>query len=321
MIREFFYLQKSDRKVILTLLLVIVVALTVIFFAGGESDGEDSKEFKSGDHAYHSEKILTDSPLDTPKKAELFPFDPNTADSTQLLRLGLQSWQVRNIYKYRAAGGIYRQKTDFARLYGLTVKQYRELEPYIRISDDYLPASTLLKQERRTSQGSFSQNRGNWTRNQRDRSRDSVRQNHGPVPLIPLNSPKLRPGETVVLNTADTTALKTIPGIGPYYARKIVQYGQRLGGYVNVDQLDEIEDFPSEAKSFLVVCDAHPQKLNLNKLSLNELKRHPYITFFMARAITDYRRLHGPLHSLSDLRLSRDFPQEVIERLEPYVEF
>ena len=321
MIREFFYLQKSDRKVILTLLLVIVVALTVIFFAGGESDGEDSKELKSGEHAYHSEKILTDSPIDTPKKAELFPFDPNTADSTQLLRLGLQSWQVRNIYKYRAAGGVYRQKTDFARLYGLTVKQYRELEPYIRISDDYLPASTLLKQERRTSQGSFSQNRGNWTRNQRDRSRDSVRQNHGPVPLIPQYSPKLRPGETVVLNTADTTALKTIPGIGPYYARKIVQYGQRLGGYVNVDQLDEIEDFPSEAKSFLVVCDAHPQKLNLNKLSLNELKRHPYINYFMARAITDYRRLHGPLHSLNDLRLSRDFPQEVIERLEPYVEF
>ena len=283
MIREFFYLQKSDRKVILTLLLVIVVALTVIFFAGGESR----------EHVYHSAKNNANGPLDTPKKAELFPFDPNTADSTQLLRLGLQSWQVRNIYKYRAAGGIYRQKTDFARLYGLTVKQYRELD----------------------------QNRGNWTRNQMDRSRDSVRQNHGPVPSIPLNSPKLRPGETVVLNTADTTALKTIPGIGPYYARKIVQYGQRLGGYVNVDQLDEIEDFPSEVKSFLVVCDAHPQKLNLNKLSLNELKRHPYITFFMARAITDYRRLHGPLHSLSDLRLSRDFPQEVIERLEPYVEF
>ena len=321
MIREFFYLQKSDRKVILTLLLVIVVALTVIFFAGGESDGEDSKDVESREHVYHFGKNNANGPLDTPKKAELFPFDPNTADSTQLLRLGLQSWQVRNIYKYRAAGGIYRQKTDFARLYGLTVKQYRELEPYIRISDDYLPASTLLKQERRTSQGSFSQNRGNWTRNQRDRSRDSVRQNHGPVPLIPLNSPKLRPGETVVLNTADTTALKTIPGIGPYYARKIVQYGQRLGGYVNVDQLDEIEDFPSEAKSFLVVCDAHPQKLNLNKLSLNELKRHPYITFFMARAITDYRRLHGPLHSLNDLRLSRDFPQEVIARLEPYVEF
>jgi DNA uptake protein ComE-like DNA-binding protein len=54
---------------------------------------------------------------------------------------------------------------------------------------------------------------------------------------------------------------------------------------------------------------------------LNELKRHPYINFYQAKDITDYRRLHGPLHSLNDLRLSRDFPPEVITRLLPYVEF
>ena len=35
MIREFFYLQKSDRKVILTLLVVIVVAFGIIFLTGG----------------------------------------------------------------------------------------------------------------------------------------------------------------------------------------------------------------------------------------------------------------------------------------------
>lgn len=297
MIREFFYLQKSDRKVILTLLLVIVIALGVIFIVGGES--EEAVSLKDS-------LARTSNYYVAPKKAELFVFDPNTADSTQLLRLGLQPWQVKNIYKYRAAGGVYREKTDFARLYGLTVKQYRELEPYIRISDDYLPASTLLKHEKRGYQ---------------EGTRDSARQNHGPVPLIPQYSPKLRPGETVELTTADTTALKTIPGIGPYFARKIVQYGQRLGGYVSIDQLDEIEDFPQDAKQYLVINEAHPQKLNLNKLSLNELKRHPYINYYMARAITDYRRLHGPIHSLQDLRLSKDFTPEAITRLEPYVEY
>jgi DNA uptake protein ComE-like DNA-binding protein len=296
MIREFFYLQKSDRKVILTLLLVIVIALGVIFIVGGESEEEVPQK---------DSLARTSNYYVAPMKAELFVFDPNTADSTQLLRLGLQPWQVRNIYKYRAAGGIYREKTDFARLYGLTVKQYRELEPYIRISDDYLPASTLLKHEKRGYQ---------------EGTRDSARQNHGPVPL-PQYSPKLRPGETLELTTADTTTLKTIPGIGPYFARKIVQYGQRLGGYVSTDQLDEIEDFPQDAKQYLVINEAHPQKLNLNKLSLNELKRHPYINFYQARAITDYRRLHGPIHSLQDLRLSKDFPPEAITRLEPYVEY
>ena len=41
----------------------------------------------------------------------------------------------------------------------------------------------------------------------------------------------------------------------------------------------------------------------------------------MARTITDYRRLHGSIRSLNDLRLSKDFPPEVIARLEPYVEY
>ena len=132
---------------------------------------------------------------------------------------------------------------------------------------------------------------------------------------------KIKPGEHIVLNTADTTALKTVPGIGPYFARKIIQYGERLGGYVSVDQLDEIEDFPLDAKDFMVVENPSPRKLNVNLLSLNDLKRHPYINYFQARAITDYRRLHGPLKSLNDLRLSKDFPPEAIDRLTPYVEF
>ena len=234
---------------------------------------------------------------------ERFYFDPNTADSTQLLRLGLQPWQVRNIYKYRASGGIYRKPEDFARLYGLTVKQYRELQPYIRISDDYLPASTLLGKEKH----SYHQVRDSV--NQAVNHRDS----HYPV--------KISESEHVILNTADTTILKTVPGIGPYFARKIVQYGERLGGYVSTDQLDEIEDFPQEAKRYLVINQPQVRKLNVNQLSLNELKRHPYINYYQAKDITDYRRLHGPLKSLNELRLLKDFPPAAIARLLPYVAY
>lgn len=293
MIRDFFYLQKSDRKVILTLLGVIVVAMGIIFLTGGEQKSEtatgDSLTQKSADKGKSYYYVA-------PKHVERFAFDPNTADSTQLLRLGLQPWQVRNIYKYRAAGGIYRKPEDFAKLYGLTVKQYRELEPYIHISSDYLPASTLVRHE--------------------PKSQSEVR-----VSAQHHYSMKIRETEHVVLNTADTTALKTVPGIGSYFARRIVQYGQRLGGYVNIDQLDEIENFPQESKHYFVVEGSHPHKLNVNKLSLDELKRHPYINFFQAKAITDYRRLHGPIKSLQDLRLSKDFPPETIERLLPYVAY
>lgn len=291
MMREFFYLQKSDRKVILALLTVIVIALGIILFTGSPSTSSISGTSRDSSHV----RNVSNSSLPT-RQVERFFFDPNTADSAQLRRLGLQTWQIRNIYKYRAAGGIYREKTDFARLYGLTVKEYRELEPYIRISPDYLPAATLVKE------GAVA-----------TAKHDTTSVHHYPQ--------KIAETAHVVLNTADTTELMTVPGIGPYFARKIVQYGQRLGGYVNVDQLDEIENFPAESKRFLVVEGATPQKLNVNKLTLNELKRHPYINFYQAKDITDYRRLHGPIKSLQDLRLLKDFPQAAIERLLPYVTY
>lgn len=289
MMREFFYLQKSDRKVVLALLTVIVIALGVIFLTG---QSDQPVTASSPDHPSH----LSNSTFPT-REVERFSFDPNTADSTQLSRLGLQKWQIRNIYKFRAAGGIYRKPLDFAKLYGLTVKEYRELEPYIRISSDYLPAATLVKKS------------------------STAQKDHHDTSFVRHYPQKISETSHIVLNTADTTELMTIPGIGPYYARKIVEYGRRLGGYVSVDQLDEIEGFPSESKRFLIVEGATPQQLNVNKLTLNELKRHPYINFYQAKDITDYRRLHGPIKNLQDLRLLKDFPQAAIDRLLPYVTY
>lgn len=293
MIREFFYLQKSDRKVILSLLVVIVSVFTMICLTGG-NDTSTATTQKNSPHSAARKNYYYAS---SPKKVERFTFDPNTADSTQLLRLGLQPWQVRNIYKYRAAGGIYRKPTDFAKLYGLTVKQYRELEPYIRISSDYLPAATLV----------------NETANNNAKATKDTTTFQRPT--------KIKATEHIVLNAADSTMLVTIPGIGPYYAHRIVQYGNRLGGYVSIDQLDEIDDFPTEAKQYLVINNPAPKKLNINQLSLNELKRHPYINFYMAKAITDYRRLHGDIKSLNELRLNKDFSPEAIKRLTPYVAY
>ena len=291
---NFYYYNKSDRKVFITLLVVIVSAFTIIYLTGG--DEADKITSQNNTHKSSANKSYNYASY-TPKKVERFVFDPNTADSTQLLRLGLQPWQVKNIYKYRASGGIYRQPLDFAKVYGLTVKQFRELEPYIRISSDYLPASTLVK------------------------GKDSYIQNMPKDTTTYQRPVKIKETEHIVLNTADTTSLVTIPGIGPYYARKIVQYGNKLGGYVSVDQLDEIEDFPTEAKKYLVINNPTPKKLNINQLSLNELKRHPYINFYRAKAITDYRRLHGSIKSLNDLRLIKDFTPDIINRLTPYVAY
>ncbi len=143
------YLCKSDRRAILTLLVLVAIACIAIYTL--QNEGMESNPIPAQTATKQSEINIaskeTDNKKDEPAKLhkELFYFDPNTADRDQLIRLGLQEWQVRNIYKYRAKGGIYRSKEDFAYVYGLTVGQYRRLAPYIRISDEYLPASTLAE--------------------------------------------------------------------------------------------------------------------------------------------------------------------------------
>ena len=63
------------------------------------------------------------------------------------------------------------------------------------------------------------------------------------------------------------------------------------------------------------------RKININKATLSELQTHPYINFYQAKAILQYRRLRGPIKSLSQLRASKDFTEESVSRLEPYVEY
>ena len=298
MIKEFFYFPKSDRRAMIFLLAVVVLSAVVvgIMDKGGMSSQLARTDSLTADSSIRKAAVRRGVHYIynvEPVRRKLSAFDPNTADSTLLLSLGLQPWQVRSIYRYRAKGGIYRQPSDFARLYGLTVKQYKELLPYIHISDEYKPAAEVYGRTDAVRSG-----------------RDTLRY---PV--------KLQPGQYVTLDDADTASLRKVPGIGRYYASRIVRYRNDLGGYVSVAQLSEIEGIPEAALSYFRVTGGAVRKLNLNRLTLNELKHHPYINFYQARRIIDYRRLKGPLHGIDDLRLLKDFSQRDIERLRPYVEF
>ncbi len=226
---------------------------------------------------------------------KLQAFDPNTADSTLLLQLGIPEWTVRSIYKYRAKGGVFSTAEDFGRMHGITLKQYKQLLPYIRIADDYKPAAEFL--ERKTVR-------------YKKTASDTV------------NYPKkLSEGEVISVNSADTAQLKTVPGIGSYYARRIVELRNRFGGFASLDQLLEIEGLPESALLYMTVPDGELVKLNLNTANFKKLQSHPYIGYSRAKHIIDYRRLKGQITSLQQLSLLPGFSEKEILRLEPYVEY
>lgn len=226
----------------------------------------------------------------TPKRrVETFAFDPNTADSSTLLRLGLLPWQIRNIHTYRARGGRYRKAEDFKRMYGMTEETFERLRPYIRIDSAYQLAADTSTARR----PHFGQER--------------------PV--------KLKAGMHIDLNQADTTALRSVPGIGRVYAAIITRYRKRLGGFVSTEQLKEIEQLPDSLEKWFVINEKEVKQMNLNRLNIDQLRSHPYLNFRQSRAILEHRRKFGPLKSLRDLRFYDEFSEKDFERLQPYVCF
>ena len=228
----------------------------------------------------------------------LRPFDPNTADSTTLLQLGLKRWQVRNLLKYRAAGGTYRKSSDLRRLYGMTDSMYLALEPYICID-------TL-----------------------RFARRDTIRRDS-----IPLKYKSLKKDTIIELNSADTLSLQYIRGIGSGIAKQIVRYREQLGGYYSAEQIRDIARLREYDRDTLIyftfdsvlphltACADSIRPVPVNHSSVQRLQHHPYLRFEQAKALYTLRRNRFKLKSIDELRSLPEFTEQDLERLKWYLSF
>ena len=312
--RDFFFYTRNQRRGILLLVAAIVTVWTVNWWlrpaersfpqtdaAYMDSLMADYKDFlasvKYQDSIQEQRFKSQDKPANRP---ELRPFDPNEADSAQLRRIGLPGWMARNVVRYRQKGGVFRKPEDFRRIYGMTDERFEMLRPYIRIArrDTATTPATADKIQPDTT------------------SKDSTRK-----PAISLfqHVRKYPAGTIIELNQADTTELKKIPGVGSVIARMIVKYRTRLGGYYSVSQLKDIRLRADLLEPWFSVDTTAIRRINLNKGGTAFLRRHPYINFYQARAIVEWRREHGPLKDLTPFEQHPDFTKEDLERLGHYV--
>lgn len=224
-------------------------------------------------------------------------FDPNTADSTTLVHLGFKPWQAKNMLKYRAKGGRYREAEDLKCLYSMTDSMYLALLPYVVID-------TLAI----------------------DQWRDSVRMAADSVPRYVSHK-----RDTILnLRTADTTELKMIKGIGSYRAKQIIRYREQLGGFASLEQLREVKALQPLLKdslstdsllSHFFLDSVHIVPLRVNSMHVERLQRHPYLSFEQARAIYELRRRKIQLKHLDQLRTLDCLTEQDIQRLRPYLSF
>lgn len=111
---------------------------------------------------------------------------------------------------------------------------------------------------------------------------DSVYERLEPYISIPL----------IDLNQADSAAFDSLPGIGGWFAAKMIEYREMLGGYSCKEQLMDIYRFDQEKFDALsdLVTVSEPYSYPLWTLPADSLRRHPYIgDYETARSIVLYR--------------------------------
>ncbi len=141
----------------------------------------------------------------------------------------------------------------------------------------------------------------------------------------PYTLNKLKPGETIDINKADSAAFTRVHGIGPSFARRIVKYRTRLGGFINKEQLKEVYGLDADKYADIAVelrFDSAAVKLiPINKVEFEELRRFPYFSYKQANAIIQYRIQHGDYASIADIRDIALLNPEILRKIAPYISF
>ncbi|MGB0917991.1 MAG: helix-hairpin-helix domain-containing protein [Flavobacteriales bacterium] len=299
--KEYLSFHKTERRGIMALVIVLIglVGFNMYqryFWKGPWEEiqlqyGEQIVQFEE---ETRKETKRFDNPKPwLPKKIDYFKFDPNTLDSAGWVALGFSPKQSASVVKYRSAGAVFRKPADVKKLFVVDDEKYVELEPFI----DIKPLPERPKKQ--------------WDKPDYEQK-------------LKREKPEYVP-KNIELNSADSAMLVEVRGIGPFFARVIIEHRDKLGGFITKNQVLEVYGMDSakfaKVESELWVDSLNIQRLNVNTATFKELLRHPYLNFNQTKAIVNYRKQHGNFKSVSDLKKVHLLNQEAMQKLSPYLEF
>lgn len=298
-----FATNRSEVRGFLTLIVLISVLSAMVY---GVDHLSKPRYSELQEESNELDSILTLIERDYSTKTEIdsvevkrFYFNPNTLDIAGFSALGLDTLIARRIIKYRSKGGVFRIKSDFARIYGLSRTTYEGLMPYIT-----LPDQLKNKAEIKPAMKPARENSG---------FKKAATQEADPLPHFDLNK-------------ADTSILQTVRGIGSILSKRIVAFRSALGGFVNSTQVYAVYNLDSAtAQSLLsqsfIEKGFVPARLNINSVTVDVLAGHPYISRQQARLIVSYRNQHGSFDGPAALSEVYAIDDLFIKKIAPYLNF
>ncbi|MFA7274659.1 MAG: helix-hairpin-helix domain-containing protein [Crocinitomicaceae bacterium] len=210
-------------------------------------------------------------------------FDPNAYTEKEWMALGLSEKQVGVVLKFTKNG--IRSNEDLQRIFVISEELF-----------ELIKDSTVYPQKEYGAKNNFSEKKAD---------------------------PQKPQIVSVELNTADAQELEAIPGIGSYLSKMILERRAKLGGFVTKSQLLEIYRFDQEkldaVDKYIRINPEIIEKLNINEVTIEQLKNHPYIEYKVANSIVKMRQQKGSYSRLDELKESVLINEELFQKLKPYV--
>lgn len=300
-LRKWFSFSKGERVAIITILaLILLLILACVFRPSRQSLTDESLHNLDSLLALRQAAIELQQQQQAEKSQEVaelhpFPFNPNTLTEEEWLQMGLTDRQVRNIMNYKAKGGKFYSKNDLGKLYTISEEEFAQLEPFI-----VLPEVSRGKNTKTSAKSSVST--GSTTAPTEKKA----------IPIVDLN-------------TVDSTTLVELPQIGPYTAVRIIEFREKLGGFIDKEQLRDVKGMDdarfAAIQPYINLGAVEIRKVDVNRADFKTLVHHPYLNYEQVKRIVNQREKRGMIKNWAQLEELIKEEGEVNPLLEQYVKY
>ena len=282
---------------------------------------------------------------------QLFNFNPNLISRDSLLLLGLSSKQSFNIVNYRKKVGQFKSEKDFRKIYSIEDSLANVLAPYLTFSNnrskqkvasisknrndslfnfnpnsvsEYELESLGLSSGQAKTLINFKQKGGKFYKKEDLKKiysiSDELYNKLEPYIRIERDENEI---SIIELNSATKEKLKKIRGIGEKTAERLIVYRTQLGGYSNLNQLDDVYGLDSTIKNnkttYFIINTEVLSKIRINNVTFKELLYHPYCDYNTTKKIINYREMHGDFISIEQILENNLIKAKQYRKIAPYL--
>ena len=282
---------------------------------------------------------------------QLFNFNPNLISRDSLLLLGLSSKQSFNIVNYRKKVGQFKSEKDFRKIYSIEDSLANVLAPYLTFSNnrskqkvasisknrndslfnfnpnsvsEYELESLGLSSGQAKTLINFKQKGGKFYKKEDLKKiysiSDELYNKLEPYISIERDENEI---SIIELNSATKEQLKKIRGIGEKTAERLIVYRTKLGGYSNLNQLDDVYGLDSTIKNnkttYFIINTEVLSKIRINNVTFKELLYHPYCDYNTTKKIINYREMHGDFISIEQILENNLIKAKQYRKIAPYL--